>query len=109
MSSCATVRLITASERSPKGAPLIVVGKSHALRQHSQSLSVEGATSRFLMLQSQLSDCWRNVIPQTDTIDACNVSGLSAPLASMISLALRFRAETVRSPGPEVGQIFSRL
>jgi len=27
----------------------------------------------------------------------------------MISLALRFRAEAVRSPDPEVGQIFSRM
>src|ERR1700730_4057160 len=87
MSSCATVRLIAASGRSPKGVPLIVVGKSHALRQPSQSLSVEGATSRFLMLQSQVSDCWRNVVLDTDASHARKVSGLSAPLASMISLA----------------------
>src|SRR5215472_8536806 len=103
INSCAAVRFIAASGRLP------MLGKSHVLRQLSQSRSVEGATSRFFIVRSHVSDCWRNVVPETDAIDACNVSGLSAPLASMISLAPRFRSDAVKSWGPRVGQIFSRL
>src|SRR5215469_1559525 len=96
-----------ASGKSPKGVPLILVGKIHVFRHRSQSLSVEGATSRFVTAPNHASDSFRNVVLLIDATEACNVSALSAPLASMISLALRFRAEAVRSPGPEIGQIFS--
>ena len=75
-------------------------GAEEKPRQPSQSLSVEGATSRFCIARSQVSDCSRNVLPPTVATDACNVSGLSAPLASMISLALRLRRPTRRRSPP---------
>jgi hypothetical protein len=85
------------------------VGRSHVLRQLSQSRIVEGATSRRFIIRSHASDCCRNVALDTDATDSRKVSGESAPLASMISLALRLRSDAERNPGPEVGHTFSRM
>src|ERR1700693_4777344 len=96
-----------ASGRFRKCVPLTSVDRIHVSRQFFQC--VEGAALRFLMMLNQVSDCWPNAVPRTDATADLSVSSLSAPLAVMISLALRSRAEAVRSPGPDVGQIFSRL
>src|SRR5580704_8100863 len=109
INSCVTVRLMDATGRSPKGVPFILVELSHVSMHLSQSATVEGATSRFLTVRSHLSAAQRNVGLETDAMDACKVSGLSAPLAAMSSLALSSRADLLRYSGPEVGQIFSRL
>src|ERR1022692_3139705 len=98
-----------ASGRSRKRIPLMLVGRIHVSRQFFQLYSVEGATLRFFMMLNQVSDCWPNAVPRTDATAFLSVSSLSAPLAAMISLAVRSRADAVRSPGPDVGQIFSRM
>ena len=86
-------------------------GLSQFLKQRSQFSSVDGATGlrlRFFNRSNQISACSRNVVPWFERTTFSKCSAVSAPLASIISLALCFRWDTESLPGPEMGQILSR-
>jgi len=86
-------------------------GLSQFLKQRPQFSSVDGATglrSRFFICSNQISACSRNVTPWFERTTFSKCSAVSAPLASIISLALRFRSDAERLLGSEIGQILSR-
>src|SRR5437660_4926853 len=86
-------------------------GSSQFLNEHSQFASVDGATGlrlRFCICFIQITACSRNVRPWLDRTTFSKCSTVSAPLAAIISLALRCRSEADSLPGPVIGQIFSR-
>ena len=88
-----------------------IFGLSQFLKQRSQFSSVDGATGfrlRFFICFNQISACSRNVMPWFERTTFSKCSTVSAPLASIISLALCFRSDAESLPGPEIGQIFSR-
>src|SRR5271156_6130348 len=86
-------------------------GLSQFSKQHSHVANVEGATGlrlRCFICSNQVLACSRNVIPWFERTTFSKYSTVSAPLASIISLALRFRSDAESLPTPEVGQILSR-
>src|SRR5487761_697417 len=88
-----------------------MLGLSQFAKQHSHVVNVDGATGlrlRFFMCSNQISACSRNVMPQFERTIFSKCSAVSAPLASIIFLALRFRSDAESFPGPEIGQILSR-
>src|ERR1700676_4137812 len=86
-------------------------GLSQFSKQHSHVINVDGATGlrlRFFICSDQISACSRNVIAEFERTTVSKCSAVSAPLAAIISLALRFRSDTESLPEPEIGQILSR-
>src|SRR5258708_12971453 len=86
-------------------------GVSQFLKQRSQFSSVDGATGlrlRFFISSNQISARSRNVLPWFERTTLSKCAAVSAPLAAIISLALRFRSDAKSLPGPEIGQILSR-
>src|SRR5579863_2913211 len=85
-------------------------GLSQFSKQHSHVVNVDGATGlrlRCFICSSQISAWSRNVMPWFERTTFSKYSTVSAPLASIISLALRFRSDAQSLPAPEVGQILS--
>src|SRR5580704_13998216 len=88
-----------------------MLGLSQFFKHRSQFSRVEGATVlrlRCFIRSNQISACSRNVIPWFEPTIFSKYSTVSAPLASIISLALRFRSDAESLPAPEAGQILAR-
>src|ERR1043165_9348188 len=86
-----------------------IFGFNQLSMQHSRVSSVLGAMSRFFIEANHTEACCSNVVPATDAIEIARVSGSSAPLAAMSFFAFRFRSDSVKRPGPEVGQTLSLM
>jgi len=88
------------------------IGLSQLLRQASQTSKVEIAMGLRFRLRTWLSHhfaCSRNVTPFFCFTTSLKYSTVSAPLFVMISRARRSLTVLDRLPGPDIGQILSRM
>src|SRR5882672_191066 len=101
-----TALLISDKGKSP------TFGLSQFLRQASQSSNVDiamGLRFRLRMWLSHHCACSWNVTPFLCITTSLKYSTVSAPLSMMISRARRSLTVLDRLPGPEIGQILSRM